>query len=105
MGSSEHLTEAEETRNPQNTLYSAVDQCFSVARCNGIQAPTVPKMQVLQHATNKATSVAGRTSGRKTWRMPTEFAFPNQARSSSLMPPPPASVSEILRLRSCARTQ
>jgi len=37
-------------------------------------------MQVLQHATNSATSVAGSTSGKKTWRMPTVLALPNQAR-------------------------
>ena len=56
-------------------LYSAVDQCFSVARYSGIQPPTVPKMQVLQQATNSATSVLGSTSGKNTWRMPTDFAL------------------------------
>jgi len=62
-------------------------------------------MQVLAQATNSATSVAGSTSGRNTWRIPPDLALPNQAPSSSLTVPPRASVSEMRRLRSCARTQ
>src|SRR5438270_654447 len=45
-------------------------------------------MQVLQQATNSATSVLGSTSGKNTWRMPTVLALPNHALSSSLTRPP-----------------
>jgi hypothetical protein len=37
--------------------------------------------------------------------MPPDLALPNQLLSSSLTVPPRASVSEMRRLRSCARTQ
>lgn len=62
-------------------------------------------MQVEAQATNSATNVEGSTSGMNTWLMPTDLAFVNQLRSSSLTVPPRASVSEIRRLRSCERTQ
>jgi hypothetical protein len=55
--------------------------------------------------TKVATSIAGRTSGMNTCRMPTLSALVYHARSSALGVPPAASVSTMRRFLSWARTQ
>ena len=62
-------------------------------------------MEALQQVMKVATKVAGSTSGRNTWRMPTLSALVYQLRSSALSALPAASVAAMRRFLSWVRTQ